>query len=535
METNTNAVQAKIDENRWVVQIKESISVLQEEDDEYLCASVFDVPNELLALNPKAFIPQSVSIGPYHHWRSELFDMERYKVAIARRFEKRINGLGNNFEAVVVEEFRKHDWQIRSCYDKFIDYKDETLAWLMSLDAVFLLQCLQFYVRNADRSSDADVRPLGRVLDPSGASAAYNSILRDLMMLENQLPLFLLQKLLELQLDSKDMADERIENLLRLVCQELSPFPFKLPEDSKLNRNERGHVLEVLYYTIVPSVSNNQNPNASDEEENESPDTVDMSIFTQTFTLLWTALSSLNCRPIRVLKELQRRVLNLPVLTEFKRLLSLRVKSEKEEGAGEGKESSVKIIPPTRDELAIPSVADLYSAGVKFVATNGDLTTIQFDMKTATLYLPRVKLDTNTEVILRNLVAFEASVAPGALVFTRYTNFMNGMIDSEEDVRSLRENGIISNHLQNDKEVASLWNSMGRCVRLTNVEFLDKVIEDVNTYYNRKWKVAVVKFLKEHIYRSWKILSLVAAVILLVVTCLQAFCSVYDCRKWFNQ
>ena len=141
--------------------------------------------------------------------------------------------------------------------------------------------------------------------------------------------------------------------------------------------------------------------------------------------------------------ELQRRVLNLHVLTGFKRLLSLRVKYE-EEGSGEGKESSVRIIPPTRDELAIPSMADLCSAGVKFVPTNGDLTTIQFDTKTATLYLPRVKLDNNIEVILRNLVAFEASAAPGALVFTRYTNFMNVMIDSEEDVRSLRESGIIS-------------------------------------------------------------------------------------------
>ena len=160
-------------------------------------------------------------------------------------------------------------------------------------------------------------------------------------------------------------------------------------------------MLEVLYYTIVPSVSNNQNPNiASDEEENESPDTVDMSIFPQTFTWLWTALSaSLNCRPIRFLTELQWRVLNLHVLTGFKRLLSLRVKYE-EEGSGEGKESSVRIIPPTRDELAIPSMADFCSAGVKFVPTNGDLTTIQFDTKTATLYLPRVKLDSNTEVIL---------------------------------------------------------------------------------------------------------------------------------------
>ncbi|GLJ35907.1 hypothetical protein SUGI_0720430 [Cryptomeria japonica] len=79
----------------------------------------------------------------------------------------------------------------------------------------------------------------------------------------------------------------------------------------------------------------------------------------------------------------------------------------------------------------------LYSAGVKFVPTDGDLTTIRFDQASATLYLPKVRLDTNTEVIIRNLAAFEASAVPGTLFFIRYTDFMNGIIDTDEDVRLL--------------------------------------------------------------------------------------------------
>lgn len=559
METNAN-VQLKIDENGWVIQIKESLDILQQdkEEEEEFCMSIFNVPKELLAQMPEAYTPQSVSIGPYHHWRSELYDMERYKLASARRFQKRING--RKFEPVVVEEFKKYDWQIRSCYHKFIDYKEETLAWIMALDATFLLECLQFYVRHADKSSDVDVKQLGRVLHPTGTGSTHNSVFRDLMMLENQLPLFLLQNLLELQLGSKAKAEERLSSLLRLVCQELSPFSFKLPENSNLHINERGHVLEVLYYAVVP-VSSSQIPNST-EEGNDAPDTEDMSTVTKAFSLLWKTLSSIKVGPFRFLTELPRRVLNgrplrflmklplrllsiignLPVLSALKKPLALFVdkddiKSEEGEGDGEGKgdESSVKIIPPTREELAIPSVADLYSAGVKFVPTDGDLTTIQFDEKTATLYLPKVKLDTNTEVILRNLVALEASAAPGALVFTRYIDFMNGMIDSEEDVRLLTQSGVISNHLQSDGEVASLWNSMGKSVRLTKVAYLDKVIKDINTHYNRKWNVVVVEFVNERIFGSWKFLSLVAAAILLAVTCLQAFCSVYNCKKWFSE
>lgn len=547
MESNTE-IQLKIDQNGWIIQIKESLDLEQEEEEvKELCMTVFSVPKDLLAVKPEAYTPQSISIGPYHHWRSELYDMERYKLEAARRYQKRING--RKFESVVVEEFKKHDWRIRSSYHKLLDYKDETLAWIMALDAAFLLECLQFYVRQADQNSDVDVKQLGRILDPTGTSAAHNSIVRDLMMLENQLPLFLLQKLLELQLGSETQAEERLCTLLRLLCQEISPFSFKLPEDSKIHTIERGHVLEVLYYAIVP-VCNDQNLNIPKDEEDEEPSTEEMSTLTRAFDLLWKAVSSLNVGPLRFLTKLTHRLMklplrllsilgNLPVVSVLKKPLALLLNTDaaktKEEGKGEAEESSVKIIPPSRDELAIPSVADLYSAGVKFAPTNGDLTSIQFDENTATLYLPKVTLDTNTEVILRNLVAFEASAAPGAMVFTRYTDFMNGIIDSEADVRLLRQSGIICNHLHNDGEVASLWNSMGKCVRLTKVRYLDNVIDDVNRYYNRKWNVVVVEFVNNHIFGSWQFLSLVAAAILIILTCLQAFCSVYDCKSWLSK
>jgi hypothetical protein len=90
---------------------------------------VFNVPKELLALKPEAYIPQSVSIGPYHHKRSELYEMERYKLAAVDRFLKRMNKRGK-FQSVVLEDFNKSDWKIRSCYHKCIDYEKETLAWL---------------------------------------------------------------------------------------------------------------------------------------------------------------------------------------------------------------------------------------------------------------------------------------------------------------------------------------------------------------------------------------------------------------------
>ena len=35
--------------------------------------------------DPDSYTPQQVAIGPYHYWRQELYEMERYKIASAKR------------------------------------------------------------------------------------------------------------------------------------------------------------------------------------------------------------------------------------------------------------------------------------------------------------------------------------------------------------------------------------------------------------------------------------------------------------------
>ncbi|KAI3699764.1 hypothetical protein L2E82_44277 [Cichorium intybus] len=114
-------------------------------------------------------------------------------------------------------------------------------------------------------------------------------------------------------------------------------------------------------------------------------------------------------------------------------------------------------------------------AGILFLPVNGGISEISFDSITSTLYLPVVDLDVNSEVYLRNLVAYEACVATGPLVVARYTELMNGIIDTEEDAKYLRERGIVLNHLKSDKEVADLWNGMSKSVKLTKVAKMDKV------------------------------------------------------------
>ncbi|PSS21017.1 UPF0481 protein [Actinidia chinensis var. chinensis] len=135
---------------------------------------------------------------------------------------------------------------------------------------------------------------------------------------------------------------------------------------------------------------------------------------------------------------------------------------------------------------------------------------------------------------MRNLVAYEASIVSEALVFTRYTELMNGIIDTVEDAKLLREKKIIINSLRSDPDVVQLFNGMSKAVRLTNVPFLDKTIQDVNKYYNNAWQVRFCRRLRNVVFGSWQIFTVLAIVLLMLLMGLESFCSVYSCPKLFN-
>jgi hypothetical protein len=225
---------------------------------------------------------------------------------------------------------------------------------------------------------------------------------------------------------------------------------------------------------------------------------------------------------------------NLPGMGIIKQPIEYFIFSQEKEATNAGNENlnSDDITNKSLliDEITIPSVTELSKSGVSFVATKGDISTIRFDVKSTTFYLPTISLDINTEVLMRNLVAYEASTALGPLVFARYTELMNGIIDTEEDARILREKGIILNHLKSDQEVANLWNGMSKSIKLTRVPFLDKVIEDVNKHYNGNVSIKVWKFMKVYVFASWQFLTFLAVIFLLFLMSLQVFCSFYRCN-----
>ncbi|KAH9305870.1 hypothetical protein KI387_010274, partial [Taxus chinensis] len=76
--------------------------------------------------------------------------------------------------------------------------KPSHCSWL--LDASFVLECLQFYVKQADKTS-SEVEAWEEFFHTAGALRTMESCRESHVMLrESKLPLFLLQKLLHMQL-----------------------------------------------------------------------------------------------------------------------------------------------------------------------------------------------------------------------------------------------------------------------------------------------------------------------------------------------
>ncbi|KAJ9692829.1 hypothetical protein PVL29_011764 [Vitis rotundifolia] len=543
------------DEKSWATQVREALNEEVEEESE-VPVNIVNVPKTLMATKPDCYVPQQVALGPYHHLQQELYEMERYKIAATKRTKKHLQS--ENFESLI-KQLNDHESRIRACYHKFLDFDGETLALMMVVDASFLLEFLQDYAIREDRSLRRVFPRKSHPLDYARTKSAYNEILRDMVMVENQIPLFVLKQVLEFQFSTPHQADGILCSMLAGFGKYLCPFGMRV-ERSHIQVEEHAHLVDFLYYLIVPrsreaseiiEVEGENEPQQGEAEGSSG----ESSSAKGTFEVISKLLSKLTEGPIgRLIKKIifsgavkyilempHTAVSKMPGFSILKKPVESVLSTHEEENESENADSnsnsnsdSNTTKPPLIEEITIPSVSELSESGVLFLPTNGSISSISFDAKMAKLYLPTISLDPNTEVTLRNLVAYEASTASGPLVIARYTELMNGIIDTKEDAKFLRVRGIILNRLRSDEEVANLWNGMSKSIRLTKVPFLDKVIEDVNKYHGSRWQVKAGKVMKRYVFGSWQLLTLLVIIVILLLMVLQAFCTVYSCSRLFE-
>lgn len=250
-------------DEEWVVLIQNELTDSNYALDVIPCPSIFMASSPLRGLRLEAFVPQVVSIGPLHsdlgpHHSAfpDNQETERYKAIAAKEMEKHkivaARHLSKSFVKgdvnALAQDIRKVVDKVRDQYDTDLTCKvDVKLAYMLALDAAFVVEVLR---SSADPSRDSGFnvyfckrfpRPLRK------------SVLQDFVLLENQLPLFLLVMVLAMDKDRENEAGEELSFLVTKVAREV--LPFSLSDDSILSVKKdiraRAHLLDCLYQVVT--------------------------------------------------------------------------------------------------------------------------------------------------------------------------------------------------------------------------------------------------------------------------------------------
>ncbi|XP_073259784.1 UPF0481 protein At3g47200-like [Populus alba] len=149
--------------------------------------------------------------------------------------------------------------------------------------------------------------------------------------------------------------------------------------------------------------------------------------------------------------------------------------------------------PSTRIELR---ATRLDQAGVKFMPKADEYLikirswTEDDSIKKGELHVPTLKIDDHTDCIFRNLMALEQCHYPYEAFIRGYVIFLDCLVDSKEDVDLLIKNEVIVNKLGESDDVAKLINKL--CKEITEVSSLyDNTAKGLNDYYEswyNNWK-----------------------------------------------
>ncbi|XP_050204470.1 UPF0481 protein At3g47200 [Mercurialis annua] len=464
-EEQTCKEETKSPDCEWVISIKEKLEQANQDDEAGSWAKlcIYRVPHYLREGDDKAIVPQIVSLGPYHHGKRRLRQLDRHKWRSLQHVLKRCNKDIKLF----LDSVREVEEKARSCYEGMIGLSSNEFVEMMVVDGCFVLELF--------RGAAEGFKQLGYARnDPIFAMrGSMHSIQRDMIMLENQIPLFILDLLLGLQFDKPDQKGL----VAKLAFRFFDPL---MPTDEPLTKSEKNKLESSFGYATTFDPLADQ--------------------------------GGLHC--LDVFRHCLLRTGPKPAPRNWIRKWS----------------SNNRVADKRRTQL-IHCVTELREAGIKFKKRKTDrFWEIKF--KHGVLRLPRLLVHDGTKSLFLNLIAFEQCHLDCGNEITSYVIFMDNLINSPEDVAYLHYCGIIEHWLGSDAEVADLFNRLCQEVVFDiNDSYLSPLSQDVNQYYNHKWNTWRASLAHNYFGNPWAIISFFAAVVLLALTLAQTFYGVYGYYK----
>ncbi|CAO2840462.1 unnamed protein product [Amaranthus hypochondriacus] len=390
---------------------------------------IYKVPRTLRNVNINAYKPCLISIGPLHYGIKSLQSMQEQKLRYLQNFLRR------NKEKTLKDYLKTlKNWEkdARDCYIDRINLNSDQFVEMMLLDGCFIIEFfLNWYWDSLEEHDQIFEKP-----------SLEHVIRRDLLLIENQIPFFILQRLYDSINSSIPLTNLTSEVLLG---QKDLPNKFK--------KHKILHLLDFLRTYYLP-----------------------------------------------------KRLRNDPKYKKYNKCWEFP-----------------------------PGAGDLHDSGVKFAVNNIKLKThslLDIKFKNGVLYIPKFEVEDHTECILLNLSAFEQCHYHFDSYIVDYILFMDVLIANLKDVDVLLSNGIITNSLGNNDEVAHIFNTICRETNYDANNFYysyicNRLVAHSKAPWNR-WKAT----LNHHYFNNpWASISVVAAVFLLILTVVQTACCIIATKR----
>ncbi|XP_068660485.1 UPF0481 protein At3g47200-like [Aristolochia californica] len=247
-ESSSSTVSIRIDDldPTWVVSLNQKIAcepkILRESSHAASCC-IHRVPQCFRRIDPRAYDPQIVSIGPFHRGKRSLQAMEEHKWRYLRGMLSRKGDASLERYLVAV---KKLEAKARDCYSETIHVDSNSFVEMMVVDGCFIVELLC----KARGLSEVDQS------DPIFKMHWIRPLLEtDFLLLENQIPFFVLECLFGLMEVYQDGRDR-----LSLATIAIDFFKDLLPLNhgtimKKSDPHDHGtlHLLYLFHSKLLPS------------------------------------------------------------------------------------------------------------------------------------------------------------------------------------------------------------------------------------------------------------------------------------------
>ncbi|XP_075644145.1 UPF0481 protein At3g47200-like [Castanea sativa] len=427
---------------------------------------IYNVPNKLREVKEEAYTPKLISIGPVHHnkkeqdnkvqankkeqdHKKELENMESLKLRYFKEFLCRTTCEGlMKFESII--EKRIED--IRNCYAEEISLPEkEDFVKMILVDSIFVIE---LFLRTAARKDyEKDDYILSKPWLEEG-------IKHDLILLENQLPFFILDELHHHIESSPSFHKSFIE----LACK------YFFHNDNCKNipkEKEVKHFTDLQrYFYYSPNLDSSG------------------SIIRHLYSATKLDTAGLN------FKKWKKK----PSEVEDRCLLDIQIK----------KPDLSEICPSFNCSWLLHCLPFL-----KFFRCLKRMQT--------SLVIPQFVIDHGTEHIFRNIMALEQCHYPKEAYICNYIVLLDFLINTRDDAELLVDKKIIAHSLGSNKEVAKMVNKLGKEIVEKNSCYHDVALE-LNKHYKNWWNKNIASLKTVYFRDIWRGTATFVGIIVLLVT-----------------